>query len=111
MTSPESQTVQIISMRVADGRATPAPLSSQAHCAQCGAAVWVSPASRELAKRGQVSFLCSNCYQEVAAQGPAPEMTPETRAEIKALLGLSDEQMDDLTDEFNDDVRFGKWPL
>jgi hypothetical protein len=66
------------------------PESESDRCDECGAQVWLSPAS--LARRSSAEVRCLRCYEQQQEPGDTNIVTRETLAELADTWGCSIDQ-------------------
>lgn len=59
--------------------------STQGPCSNCGAAVWVSPASRPLLEEREAAILCIPCFEQLNA-GKVVRLRPPTPAQLAEIV-------------------------
>lgn len=76
----------LMSVRVADAPEA-VPGASKSPCAECGEAVWVSPASRRMLVSGEASEVrCVRCVAPIVEKTTKFFVHPETMREVLELL-------------------------
>jgi hypothetical protein len=77
----------LMCLPVARAAVSPVAGGTRGRCAECGAAVWVSPSGRQIIAEQRAQILCIDC---VAKREPAADelMPPNARqlAEVEAAL-------------------------